>query len=187
VVTFDEDVPVTLILARKVKSASVAEFEKWLHAIAASAMKFDGHLGVNVIRPPAGSFEYTTIFRFRTPRELAAWMGSDVRARLLAEAESFWDGEARMRELHGIEAWFTVPDAAAMKAPPPRFKMAIVSFLAVFPLLQVIPRVAAPIVEPLPQVGRVFVVSATMIVSMTYVVMPALTRLLSRWLYGPAR
>lgn len=134
----------TVILARKVKSASVAEFERWLHAIPASASKFEGHLGVNVIQPPAGSFEYTTIFRFRTPRELAAWISSDVRARHLAEAESFWDGEARMRELHGIEAWFTVPDGAAMKPPPARFKMAIVSFLAVFPLLQVIPRVAAP-------------------------------------------
>ncbi len=58
-------------------------------------------------------------------------MVSDDRAMRLAEAESFWDGEARMRELHGMEAWLPAPGTAAMKAPPPRFKMAIVSFLAV--------------------------------------------------------
>ena len=43
--------PVTVIVTRKAKKGKVKEFEEWLDGIIHEGMKFDGHMGVNVIRP----------------------------------------------------------------------------------------------------------------------------------------
>jgi antibiotic biosynthesis monooxygenase (ABM) superfamily enzyme len=181
-VDFDARVPVTTIVSQKIKPGLEEQFETWLHDVVLDAMAFEGHLGVNVIRPGPRSLEYTAVFRFRSPAALRGWLESDVRARRLREAEALCDGAATMQRLTGLETWFSLPDRPAL-APPPRYKMAITSFIAVFPLGVVVPRVAAPLVEPMPPLARVLAESAMTIGLMTYVVMPALTRLLFRWLY----
>jgi uncharacterized protein len=180
--TFDQECPVTIFVRQEVKAQVVDQFEKWLHIIAVDAMTFEGHLGVNVIRPSLGSLEYTVIFRFRTPAQLRAWLDSDMRARRLSEAQPFFVADRHVEELSGLEAWFTLPDRPTA-APPPRYKMALVTFLAVFSLLMVIPRLGAPLLVSLPPVARMLVVSATMITLMTYGVMPVLVRVLHSWLY----
>ena len=183
--TFDEQVPVTMVINQRIKTGLAEKFEEWLHSIASDAMLFEGHLGVNVIRPSGGSREYATIFRFSTPAQLNLWLDSEVRARRLKEAEPLCDGSAVVQQWSGLETWFSLPDKPTMK-PPPRYKMACVAFIAVVSLLLVIPRLAAPVLEPLPQLVRMVLVSAAMVGLMTYVVMPLLTRLLYRWLYPRA-
>lgn len=185
VLTFDEQVPVTMVINQRIKTGLAQKFEEWLHSIALDAMQFEGHLGVNVIRPSGGSREYATIFRFSTPAQLNLWLDSEVRARRLKEAEPLCDGGAVAQQWSGIETWFSLPDKPTIM-PPPRYKMACVAFIAVVSLLLVIPRLAAPVLEPLPQLVRMVLVSATMVGLMTYVVMPLLTRLFYRWLYPRA-
>jgi uncharacterized protein len=65
--------------------------------------------------------------------------------------------------------------------------MALITFTAVFSMLMVIPRLAAPLLEPFPQIARTLAVCGTMVVLLTYAVMPALTRAFSAWLYPRAR
>jgi antibiotic biosynthesis monooxygenase (ABM) superfamily enzyme len=179
--TFDQPVPVTTVVTRVVKPGVIDDYERWLHGVAAEAMTFEGHLGVHVIRPGVGSREYTVIFRFDTPRQLHAWLESDRRAALLREAARFFEDRGHVQELSGLEAWFTLPQGSGA-APPPKYKMALVTFAAVFSLLMVIPRLLAPLLKPLPSIAQTAAVCATMIVLMTYAIMPALTRLLSGWL-----
>jgi antibiotic biosynthesis monooxygenase (ABM) superfamily enzyme len=181
-VTFDQELPVTMVVTRLVKPGERERFEQWLHAVAADAMTFEGHLGLHVIRPGDASAEYTIIFRFGTPGQLRAWLDSDVRARHLREAESFFADEGQVQQLSGLEAWFSLPGRPAA-TPPPRYKMALVTFAAVFSLLMLIQRLVAPLLEPLPPVARTFVVCVTMVTLLTYLVMPRLTRALSGWLY----
>jgi antibiotic biosynthesis monooxygenase (ABM) superfamily enzyme len=145
-------------------------------------MTFEGHLGVHVIRPGPGSRDYTTIFRFSTPKQLRAWLDSDLRARRLRESEDLFTDPSQVQELSGLEAWFTLPGRSTA-TPPPRYKMALTTFVAVFSLLMVIPRLLAPLIDPMPPLSRTLVVCATMVALLTYVVMPALTRALSGWLY----
>jgi antibiotic biosynthesis monooxygenase (ABM) superfamily enzyme len=179
--TFDQPVPVTMIVTRVVRPGHTETFEQWVHAVAADAMTFPGHLGVHVIRPGAGSNEYTAIFRFSTPKHLRAWLESDVRARRLREAEDLFAEQGHVQEVSGLEAWFALPSRSVK--PPPRYKMALLTLAAVFSLLWVIQSALAPLLDSLPRVARTLVVCATMVVLLTYVVLPALTHVLSGWLY----
>ena len=45
--------PVTVVVNRRVKPGTEKWFEEWLRGITAEAVRFPGHLGVNVIREPA--------------------------------------------------------------------------------------------------------------------------------------
>lgn len=180
--TFDQGIPVTMVVTRAVRPGQDERFEQWLHAVAADAMTFEGHLGVHVIRPGPGSREYTTIFRFSTPKQLRAWLDSDLRGRRLRESEDLFTDSSQVQELSGLEAWFTLPGRPT-STPPLRYKMALTTFAAVFALLMVIPRLLAPLIDPIPPLARTFVVCATMVTLLTYVVMPPLTRALSGWLY----
>jgi antibiotic biosynthesis monooxygenase (ABM) superfamily enzyme len=185
VLTFGQAIPVTTVITRTVRAGLAGPFESWLHAVATDAMSFEGHLGVHVIRPGVGSREYTIIYRFREPRDLRAWLKSDVRAQRLREAEPMFEGEGRVQELSGLEAWFTLPRRAAT-VPPSRYKMALVTFVAVYSLLTAVTGLFAPLLGALPQAVRTPIVCAIVIGLLTYWVMPAITRLLAWWLYPRA-
>jgi len=43
------------------------------------------------------------------------------------------EGDARIEELSGLEGWFTLPEHAGL-AKPPKYKMALATFLGVFPV-----------------------------------------------------
>jgi antibiotic biosynthesis monooxygenase (ABM) superfamily enzyme len=48
----------------RVRQGSEREFEAWRHEIAAAALGFPGHMGINVITPGGSEREYVVIFRF---------------------------------------------------------------------------------------------------------------------------
>ncbi len=64
--------------------------------------------------------------------------------------------------------------------------MALVTWLAVFPLITTIFLALGPILNQLPFLLRSLVLTVTTVSLMTYVVMPRMTRLFAFWLY-PAR
>jgi antibiotic biosynthesis monooxygenase (ABM) superfamily enzyme len=87
-----------------------------------------------------------------------------------------------VRTLTGLETWFTLP--AKPGAPsPPRYKMAVVTWLAVFPTVLVIFSLFSPVLNMMPTVLRTLVFTLVMVTLMTYVIMPRMTRLFSFWLY----
>ena len=46
-----EDGPITVIVSRTAKKGRIKEFEDWMDGIVHESLKFEGHLGVNIIRP----------------------------------------------------------------------------------------------------------------------------------------
>ncbi len=82
----------------------------------------------------------------------------------------------------GLETWFTLAPGEAI-VPPPRYKMAIVTWLAVFPLITAMSYALQTAADILPVVARAFISSLVLVPLMTYVVMPRMTRLCERWLY----
>ena len=81
--------------------------------------------------------------------------------------------------------WFQMPKRHAPGAPqpPPRWKMAMITWLAIFPLINVLNLVLAPLLGGLPAIVRTLVSTAILVPLMTWVVMPAMTRLFLRWLF----
>jgi antibiotic biosynthesis monooxygenase (ABM) superfamily enzyme len=178
----DDDPPVTAVASRRVKRGREREFEEWFSGILAAANEFPGYLGSEVLRPSdSEDDEYRIVFRFDRASNLHAWEDSEERRRLLREAEPLIH-EEKVHVLTGLETWFTLPSKAG-EPPPPRYKMALVSWRAVFPLITTILLLFGPLLSQLPMLLRTLVLTGVMVTLMTYVVMPRLTRLFSSWLY----
>lgn len=178
------DPPVTVSVSRRVKPGCEEAFEKILLEIIAAAMSFEGHLGVNVFRPSdRDAPEYRVIFKFDRMSNLHRWEESEVRHKLLARVESLTLGPPETQTLTGLETWFALPREQAI-VPPPRYKMALLTWLGIFPLITGILGLLGPIfLNGLPLVLRTLILTVVLVTLMTYVVMPWLTQLFSRWLY----
>ena len=73
--------PVSTRISRMVPAGKVARFEPLLHETITAARGFDGHLGLDVLRPDGGGV-YQIVFRYRSRAEHEAWMSSDQRREL---------------------------------------------------------------------------------------------------------
>lgn len=89
------------------------------------------------------------------------------------------------RELGSIrEQNRTDPDStfAPMPAGPPRYKVALLTWAGAYALITVILALLGPTMASWPLVLRTLVLSVTMVVALTWLVMPRLTRLCRPWL-----
>src|SRR5258708_19643780 len=88
--------------------------------------------------PPPGSTsrEYGILRTFRNNEEREAFYASPLFQEWERRVVRLTEGEPVYRQLHGLEAWFRSP-----AAPPPRWKMALVTFAGVYPLTSLLPRI----------------------------------------------
>jgi len=178
------DDPVTVLYSRRVKPGREADFEAWARGIVAAARQFPGHLGASVLDAP-GSREYHILFSFADRRSLRAWLDSEERRRWLARVGELLEADRGLQQLTGLETWFKLPGAnVATMTPPPRWKMWLVSLLAVYPLVLAFQALVVPRMARLPLPLRALVFPLVLLTLMTFVVMPMVTRALRRWL-GP--
>jgi uncharacterized protein len=178
-----QNLPVTICILRRAKLGKEKEFEQLLSNIIASASEFPGHLGTNVFRPnDSDNPEYRIIFKFDLVSNLQRWEESQERRRWMELAEPLTEGDGTLEKFTGLETWFTLPAKKAI-IPPPRYKMAFITWLAIFSLINVINFLFAPILNVLPPLVRTFVLTLTLVLLMTYVVMPQMTKIFSQWLY----
>jgi len=150
-----------------------------LAGISGAARAFPGYLGIEVFRSAAGGAgEYRTVYRFDSPAHLRAWLGSGQRAAWLERAEphvagplrtQFVAGPLRTQFVTGLESWFTLPARPGAAAPPP-YKMAVVTWVTIFPLITVVAVVSAPLTGRLPLVPRLAVTTLVTVPLMTWVV-----------------
>ena len=173
-------------MTRRVKPGHEELYEQLLRGIIAAARAFPGHLGVEVFRPQSPAGEYRTVYRFDTAEHLRAWLDSDERAVWLERAEPHLIEPLRTSFVTGLETWFTLP-AQPGAAPPPRYKMALLTWITIFPLITAIVALTGPLLEDLPVAVRLGITTALTVPLMTWVVMPRVTRLLHRWLYPANR
>jgi uncharacterized protein len=178
------DEPVTVLYSRTVKPGREADFEAWAHGIVAASRQFPGHLSASVLDDP-GSREYHVLFSFADQRTLQAWLESAERRRWLDRVDELLEADRGLQQLTGLETWFQLPGSKVptMK-PPPRWKMWLVSLVAVYPLVLAFQALAVPRMIGLPLPLRALLFPLVLLSLMTFVVMPVVTRVLRRWL-GP--
>jgi antibiotic biosynthesis monooxygenase (ABM) superfamily enzyme len=145
----DAQEPVTTTVTRRVKPGHEAAYEGFLAGISGAARAFPGYLGVEIFRPsgsgPGG--EYRTVYRFDTTQHLRAWLNSAEHAAWLARAEPHVAGPMRTQALTGLESWFTLPTQPGAP-PPPRYKLALVTWATIFPLITLVVVAIAPAGRP---------------------------------------
>jgi len=175
--------PFTTTVTRRVKPGHEPFYEQFLEGIIAAASRFPGHLGVEVFRPESASAgEYRVVYRFDTAEHLRAWLDSDERAAWVERAEPHVIGPMRTRVVTGLETWFTLAGRPA--APPPTpYKMALLTWITIFPLITLVVVALEPLLAELALVPRLAITTAVTVPIMTWLVMPRVTRLLRGWLY----
>ena len=173
--------PVTVTVARRVAVGREREFEQWYDGIIGAASHFPGFLGSGVLRPHKTGQAWHVVYRFADPESLDRWESSPERADWLRRAENLAE-ETGVARVSGLETWFSLPGRTA--PAPPRWKMAVVTLVAIVPLVLLMNLTVLPLLSGWPLVARTLVFSGTLTGLMTWVVMPRMTRLFRRFLYG---
>jgi uncharacterized protein len=175
--------PITTTVTRRVKPGHESFYEQFLNGIIAAASKYPGHLGVEVFRPESATAgEYRIVYRFDNAEHLRRWLDSEEHAAWLERAEPHVIGPMRRSFVTGLESWFTLPGSPGTPPPPP-YKMALLTWITIFPLITVVIVASQPLLEDLPLVLRLGIITAVTVPLMTWVLMPRVTRLLRTWLY----
>lgn len=175
---------VTVLVTRRVKPGQEATFEKLMAEMLRAAHQFDGHLGAQVVRPgdQPGSEPglYHVVFAFDNQQHLQQWQESAARSLGLAALEPLVEGPAQTQVI-GMAHWFLT---GSTQAPPPRWKVAIVTWLGIFPTVLVLFTLLGDTLATLPLFPRVMTLTGMVVVIMTWGVAPQLTRLLKPWLHA---
>ena len=173
---------VSVVVRRRVKEGCEDAYEGLLKGLLADAEKFDGFSGSEVIRPSLTQDEYDIRVHFNSSDALRAWVNSKQRLRWLDAMKMLAD-EPQISVLSGLETWFTVP-SQKHTGPPPRYKMAILTWLAIYPSVLV----SFLLVEQLPYalhpVVSIFFVTVIVVPTVAYILLPRFTRLFESWLFG---
>ena len=173
--------PLTVVVTWRVRQGYEQEFETWRREISAAALRFPGHMGIDVILPGTTRGEYVVIFRFDTYQHLRAWQESDIRSELLKKAEPFREREPSYGLESGLEYWFA---PSGITPSPPRWKMAIVTVLGVWPVSMLVPWLLNPLIGNLSLTLQALIIAVGIVIVLTWVVMPLLVKILRRWLDG---
>jgi uncharacterized protein len=80
----------------------------------------------------------------------------------------------RTQVLTGLETWFTLPGRPGVP-PPPRYKMAILTWIAIFPLVTLVAILLGPVLERLSLVPRLAITTAVTVPITTWLVMLRVT------------
>jgi len=173
--------PVHIAVTRRVRKDRVAEFEHALAEFASRSLAEPGARGVHCLHPPPGSesLEYGIMRSFASIKDRDDFYSSPIYRDWLVEIEPMVEGEASYRDLTGLEAWFHDPKGSR----PPVWKMALLTWIAVWPVSMLLPPAIAPFISPI--VHPVLVggaVSAGIVIVLTWFAMPLLIKLTHPWL-----
>lgn len=171
---------VNLLIARQVEPGHEEDFEAWAQGILETAVSFPGHLGYGLFRPSVQGGPWFLVHRFRDQAAFRRWQDSPERAQWFSNCLGHHHTEIARRELQGMETWFAKPGTT--RPAPPRWKMAISSGLAIFPISLAGNAVLGPYLVDVNFVLRTAAFAVVFSTLMTYVAMPAVSRLLRRWL-----
>ena len=180
-----QDAAITVSITRTAKPGREAEFERALHDFVQRSLNLPGQHGVHIMRPApgSGSREYGIIRKFVNREALMEFRTSPEYLEWNQLAVELTEGAGRTEELCGLESWFTLPGAALR--PLPKWKMAIATFLSVFPVATVLGLTLGPAIHSWHLIPRNAVFNACVVVLLTWVVMPLVTRVLHGWLHPP--
>ncbi len=188
-----DDGSVTWVITHQVRPDRRDDFEDWIAGITDDVARFPGREGVTVLRPGGeSSTEYVVIVRFASYDDLRRWEESAERAEWLTRLDPLLAATSTYRTETGLETWFQLPGQRSV-VPPPKWKMALLIILAIYPLLLIVlplmgtvfdvPYLGVPITIGSEFVVRTFVTAVILVTLMTWVAMPLLTKLFRGWLY----
>lgn len=169
--------PIHVAITRKILPGKEEEFKEALRQFLGDSFAHGGVHGAAMITamPDTETREIGILRTFKDEAERDAFYHSDAFKKWEEYASSVTE-DTSYRGLNGLEAWFRSP------LPPPRWKMAVVTLCGVFPTSIFLSFVLGPFLQNLPLIVRLFLVAVLMVLLLTWVVMPNLTKWVKPWL-----
>ncbi len=131
-----------------------------------------------VPHPGSSSNEFGILRTFASKEEHNAFYKSPLFKEWEKRIQPMIEGEPVHRSLHGLEAWFRSP-----QSPPPQWKMALLIWVAVWPISMIVPAVLRPLIgEAVPNFIFAGAVAAGIVLALTWVAIPMLVKLTRNWL-----
>jgi antibiotic biosynthesis monooxygenase (ABM) superfamily enzyme len=173
--------PIHIAITRRIKPGCEAEFQKLLQEFFKTSFAHIGVHGASMLVPPPGSSspEFGILRTFANAQERDSFYDSPMFKTWEDRIKPLTEGEPVHRELTGLEAWFRSP-----QNPPPRWKMAIATYLGVVPVIMGLSLSIGPVVRSWNFILNNLVFNACVVALLTWVVMPFITRILHRWLHS---
>lgn len=173
------DQPVTLYISRRIKPGNESQIDAWQKRIHDACSQFNGFVGSKVLERHDGEPNtYDVIVRFDSFQNLRKWEESDERQTLYRELEPMIESQS-MSRLRGYAPWFPSPDDIR----PPAWKMCIMAFIAVYPIILISRVTLGPMVSDMPLPLNVLILCLPVSFLMSFFAMPWLSKLFHKWLY----
>ena len=173
--------PVVRVAVRKALPNCAAAYEALLRGMFGDMKTFPGFQGADVIPPAGEGGDYQVVTKFATEADLARWDESETHAGWLRRLETVAEGAPAYRVITGLEAWFA-PEVVPASISPPRLRMTLVTWLGIFPTASLFIWFVGPLLGFVPFLARTAVLTGLIAFSMSYVVMPRLSRWAKPWL-----
>lgn len=174
--------PVIRIARRRIRPGHESAYEALVGEMFQQMQACKGFLGAELIPASEPDGEHQVIIRFSSEDALSNWDASAERSDLLARMRKLADSDPEYRRLSGLEAWFT-PAVVPATMHPPRARMALVTWMGIFPTVSMVLWLIEPLLRPyLPFLPKVALLTGLIVVTMTWVVMPRLTRVMRGFL-----
>ena len=172
--------PVKIVFERRVRPGAEPQFEEWARSLVTTATRFPGLQGSSVFNF-GSSGDYFILLRFASQPHLEHWRNAPEVLALYKQGDAISTATDRHQIKTGLETWFAVPSRSVASAVPPRWKMALVTWLALLPQVIIL---SFLIPSTLPMLARAALSTALPVAMLTWLVMPRLSVLLRAWLYA---
>lgn len=174
---------ITIAISHYVKQGKEQNFEEALKQVIAQAKTFEGYEGIQIIQPNNKvENEYLLLVRFDNEANYKHWENSEVRKKWSQELKDYIHKESQIRHQEGLEFWFSLPKTPA-PVPPTKWKMAVLTWLVIYPLILVLSSLAGMYLTFLHPFLRMLVVSMLLVSAMTYFLMPNITKIFAKWIF----
>ena len=171
---------VAAVIVHRVREGREADYRAWLDGIAEAARGFPGHVSATVVRPDEPGGPWTNVLQFEDAASLDGWLSSDERAAWVRRVDPMIEGREQVRKAAGLED-LVLPHG---EGDPPRWKVAVLTWAAVFACVVALDQAAGPLLARLPYVVAHMLSAAVIVAALAYVIMPALTSAFAGWLKG---
>lgn len=173
--------PVHVAITRKIKRGSEEAFEKAIQRFFSESAIASGSLGALLIKPIPGSDgnTYGILRSFASEEERKEFYKSDKFSEWEKTIDALLEDKYSRHDLHGLEAFFA---NTGLIQHPPKWKMAIVTWLGVWPAVFLASHFVSPYLEGFSIWIRTGLVTLLVVLALTWAIMPMLTRLLRSWL-----
>ncbi|MCE7054228.1 hypothetical protein LZF95_06040 [Algoriphagus sp. AGSA1] len=184
-----DHLPVITIVELRPKVPCEGEALDSLQRIVNAAAKFKGYQEANIYKKvkEGSTTEYAIILRFDHYINLRLWNNSLERKQHIANSKHFFAEVKPELALTGLDFWFVGKHTA--DGPPVKWKMMLVTVIIIFAMLQMVMPFLGKILGylELPEFLNTLLSIMVMVSLMTYLIMPAINKLLYNWLFKNKR